>query len=156
MYQVASLEYCVRSKWLKWLIKLHGCIVWNAHNAVFGSKCLAICATVELSYNVFFKLSRRCSMEVPRDGHPSYIDVEKNGALFSAAFLVPRHKVWLLPTARVPCSNAANIGRKVNYACGKIPLGGKSPQNVYIVCQPRRQPNIVQSLVDLCWAMSVQ
>jgi len=24
-------------------------------------------------------------------------------------FLVPRHKVWLMPAAGVPCSNAANI-----------------------------------------------
>jgi len=42
-------------------------------------------------------------------------------------FLVPRHKVWLTAAARVPCSNAAN-GRKVNFAAGKIPSGGKSPQ----------------------------
>jgi len=27
-------------------------------------------------------------------------------------FLVPRRKVWLTPTARVPCSNAANIGER--------------------------------------------
>jgi len=27
-------------------IKLHGCIVWNAHYTVLGSKRLAICATV--------------------------------------------------------------------------------------------------------------
>ena len=26
--------------------KLDGCIVWNAHNAVLGSKRLAVCATV--------------------------------------------------------------------------------------------------------------
>ena len=68
-------------------------------------------------------------------------------------FLVPRRKVWLTPAAGVPCSNAANIenarlGRKVNFAPGKIPSGGKSPENVYTVHQPRRWPNIVQSLVD--------
>jgi len=31
----------------RWVIvkrKLDGCIVWNAHNTVFGSKCLAVCA----------------------------------------------------------------------------------------------------------------
>jgi len=27
-------------------------------------------------------------------------------------FLVPGHKVWLMPAARVPCSNAANIGER--------------------------------------------
>jgi len=26
-------------------------------------------------------------------------------------FLVPRSQAWLMPTARVPCSNAANIGK---------------------------------------------
>jgi len=44
-------------------------------------------------------------------------------------FLVPRRKLWLTPTAQVPRSNAANTGnsleRKVNFAAGKIPLGGK-------------------------------
>jgi len=31
--------------------------VWNVHNTAFGSKRSAICATVEFSYNVFFKLN---------------------------------------------------------------------------------------------------
>jgi len=31
--------------------------LWNAHNTVFGLKSSAMCATVELSYNVFFKLN---------------------------------------------------------------------------------------------------
>ena len=35
--------------------KLDGCIVWSAHNTVFGSKRSDICATAELSYNIFFK-----------------------------------------------------------------------------------------------------
>jgi len=44
-------------------------------------------------------------------------------------FLVPYRKVWLMPTAPVLCSNAAKTGeRKVNFAPGRIPLGGKSPQ----------------------------
>ena len=36
------------------------------------------------------------------------------------------------------------------FAPGKIPLGARAPENVYmyIAYQPRRQPNIVQSLVD--------
>jgi len=35
------------------------------------------------------------------------------GALCESSVIplpVPRRKVWLMPTARVPCSNAANIG----------------------------------------------
>jgi len=35
----------------------YGYIVWNAHNTVFDSKRSAICVTVKLSYNVFFKLN---------------------------------------------------------------------------------------------------
>jgi len=70
---------------------------------------------------------------------------------------------WILEAPSVveqkPCNNAANIGEcktwtKVNFAPGKIPLGDKSPENV--VYQPRKRPNIVQSLLDLRWATSVQ
>ena len=59
------------------------------------------------------------------------------GALYKSSsipFLVPRGKAWLTPTARVPCSNA-RLGRKVNFAPAKIPLGGKSPENVYVSAQ---------------------
>ena len=55
--------------------------------------------------------------------------------------------------AHVHCSSA-NIGqgktstqRKVNFAPGKIPE--RAPKNVYTVHQPRRRPNIVQSVVGL-------
>jgi len=49
------------------------------------------------------------------------------------SFLVPCHQVWLMATAQVLCSNAANIGAcktlmQSKFAAGKIPLGGKSPQ----------------------------
>ena len=33
-------------------------------------------------------------------------------------FLVPRHKVWLTPTARVPCSNDANIEHNTSTQSG--------------------------------------
>jgi len=41
-----------------------------------------------------------------------------------------------MPTARVPCSNAANIGERktwheVNFAPGEIPLWGLEPPNTY-------------------------
>ena len=57
----------------------------------------------------------------------------------------------------IPCTmpqsladgRCSRLGRKVNFAAGKIPLGGKSPQNVYIVYQPRRWPNILQSFIYL-------
>ena len=74
------------------------------------------------------------------------------GALYKSSVIpdrVPRRKVWLTPAAGVPCSNAANIGRKLNFAPGKIPSRARAPENVYIVYQPKRQPNIMQSLVGL-------
>jgi len=54
------------------------------------------------------KKARKCGTEVPRDGRR--MQVCKNGMPLSAAFLVPRRKVWLAPTARVPCSNADDTG----------------------------------------------
>ena len=52
-------------------------------------------------------------------------------------FLVRRRKVWLSPAAGVPCmqkrcqyrrTQDARLGRKVNFATGKILSGGKSPR----------------------------
>ena len=73
-------------------------------------------------------------------------------------FLVPRRKLWLTPAAGLPYSiggTAANRGERktwtytVNIAPGKIPSGARAPENVYIMYQPRRRPNIVQNLVGL-------
>jgi len=52
---------------------------------------------------------------------------------------VQRRKVWLTPTTRVPCSDAAKIGerklgRKVNVAPGKIPLWDKNPRKCICKC----------------------
>jgi len=71
-------------------------------------------------------------------------------------FVVPRRKLWLTPTTRVPCSNAANIEERKIWTqseylqLAKFRYGARAPENVYIVYQPRRRPNILQSLVDLC------
>jgi len=48
-------------------------------------------------------------------------------------------KFWLTPAAPVPCSNATNIaerarpGRKVNFAPGKIPSGGRAPEDYKLI-----------------------
>jgi len=70
-------------------------------------------------------------------------------------------KVWLTPTTWVPCSNAANIAEcrtwmQREFCTLQNSIRGQTPENVYIVYQPTRRPSIVQSLVDLCWATSVQ
>jgi len=38
----------------------------------------------------------------------------------------------------------AKLRGKVNFARGKISLGARAPENVYIVYQPRRRTNIMQ------------
>jgi len=48
-------------------------------------------------------------------------------------FLVPRRKVWLTPllecrAVTLPVWEKARRGRKVNFARGEIPSGGKSPR----------------------------
>jgi len=73
--------------------------------------------------------------------------------------MIERRKVWLTPllecrAVTLPYENT-RLGGKVNFAPGKFPLGQESPK-MYIVYHPRRRPNIVQGLVDLRGAMSVQ
>ena len=70
------------------------------------------------------------------------------------ALSAERRKAWLTTTARVPCSNAANIGEskiwtQSDFCTCQNSVGARSPANVYIAYQPRRRPNIVQRLVDL-------
>jgi len=87
-------------------------------------------------------------------GAPS---VESDGSASSViSFFVPHRKVWLTPTAHVPCSNAASIGQPKTWTESEFctwqwqnSFGGKSPTNVglYIVYKPKTRPNIVQSLV---------
>jgi len=73
-------------------------------------------------------------------------------------FLVPRHKVWLTPTAWVPFSNAANYRRTQDLDAHRIfHLAafryGARPQKCINCVPARRRSNIAQSLVDLRWAM---
>ena len=68
-----------------------------------------------------------------------------------------RCKVWLTPTTRVPCSYAANIEERKTWTQSqlctwqKFRYGSWTPENVYIMSQPRRLSNIVQSLVGFRW-----
>jgi len=63
-----------------------------------------------------------------------------------------RRKLSLTPTARVPCSNAANIGERKTWTqsefcynfckfLAKFRYGTRAPENVYIVYQSRRRPH---------------
>ena len=59
-------------------------------------------------------------------------------------FLVPRRKVWLMTTARLPCcSNTANIGERKTWMQSEFCTWQCARKNVYIVYQPRRRPNIM-------------
>jgi len=65
---------------------------------------------------------------------------------FHIPFLMLCYKVWLTATARVPCSNTANIGERKTWTLSefcKIPLGSKSPKNVYIKERKGRVPGIL-------------
>ena len=58
-------------------------------------------------------------------------------------FLVPRRKVWLTPTGRVPCSNAADIGERKTWTQSEVctwqhSIRGQKPLKMYIVYQPKR------------------
>jgi len=69
-------------------------------------------------------------------------------------FVVPRRKVWLMPAARVPCSNAANIGERKTwiqseFCTWQFRQEASAPKYVHVVYQPRRRPNIVHSSVGL-------
>jgi len=80
-----------------------------------------------------------------RDGHPAEY---RWRPLINAI-------VCLTPTTRVPRSNAANIGERKTWTQSKFCtrqnsiMAQEPPENLYIVYQPGRQPNIMQSLVDL-------
>ena len=62
-------------------------------------------------------------------------------------FLVPHRKVWLTPTARVPCSNAGNTEHKTwtqsEFAPGKLPLRGNIPRQCSNEAKKRT--------VEICW-----
>ena len=74
-------------------------------------------------------------------------------------FLAPRRKLRLTPTARVPCSNADNIGERKTQSefCSwqNSVTWQEPPKTYYIVYQTRRRPNVAQSLVSVRWATSV-
>jgi len=70
-------------------------------------------------------------------------------------FLVPRHKVWLTPSAGVPCSitlpiyDNARLRRKVYFARGENPSGCKSHRKCIYDVAAQETAYIVQSLVGL-------
>jgi len=80
---------------------------------------------------------------------PNVMAAQSNigGALCESSvipFLVPRRKVWLTPAAGVPCSSLtlpiyenARLGSE--FCTWQNSVRGNSPENVYIVYQPRRQ-----------------
>ena len=90
---------------------------------------------------------------------PNAMAAQQNtgGALCKSSlipYLVPCRKVWLTLAARVLCSNAANIGERITWTQSEFcswqtSIRVQEPPKMYIVYQPRRRPNILQSFVDL-------
>ena len=56
-------------------------------------------------------------------------------------FPVPRRKVWLTPTARVPCSNADNIGERRTWTHSEFSTWKNSVRG-----QERRLPKCIHSV----------
>jgi len=80
---------------------------------------------------------------------------------FIIPFLVAHRKIWLTPTALVPCSNADNTGERkawmqIEFCISQKSIRTRAPKNVYIVYWPKTWPNIVQSFVNLRSTTSVQ
>jgi len=75
---------------------------------------------------------------------PSVMAAQPNigGAICESSvipFLVRRRKLSLTPSARVPCSNAANIGERKSWTQSEFctwqnSVTGQEPQKVYIEC----------------------
>jgi len=63
-----------------------------------------------------------------------------SGALCESSaiqFLVARRKFWLTPAARVPCSNAANVGERKTWTQSEFctwqnSVRGQEPPKVYL------------------------
>ena len=52
-------------------------------------------------------------------------------------FLVPRHKVWVTPAARVPWSNAANIGERRTWTQSEFYIFQNSVTHLSVADDPR-------------------
>jgi len=80
---------------------------------------------------------------------PSVMAVLPNigGALCKSSvipFLVPHCKLWLMPTARVQCSNAANIGERKTcmqseFFSWQNSVRGQEPPKMYAYCVPAQE-----------------
>jgi len=69
------------------------------------------------------------------------------GALYKSSlipFLVRRRKVWLTPTARLSCGNAANVGERKTWSQSEFRTwqnfarGQEPSENVYIHSEPEK------------------
>jgi len=82
-----------------------------------------------------------------RDGRPAQYRWRPvlNAAKFGSRPLLKCRAVTL------PKYESASLGEcKVNFDLAKIRNGARAPENVYVVYQPMRRPNTVQSLVGFC------
>jgi len=66
-------------------------------------------------------------------------------------FLVPRRKLWLTPTTRVPCSNAANIGERKTWTLSEFcswqnSVRSKILQNVYMHCESKKGATLAMAI----------
>jgi len=113
---------------------------------------------LQKNYEVKFRQKKyvtRMWADAQRDGRPAEYRWRRLRKFHIIPLLVPRRKVWLTPTGRVPCSNAANVGECRTWTQSEVCtwqnsiMGQRLPKNVYIAYQPTRRSNIVQSFLGL-------
>jgi len=90
---------------------------------------------------VMKKLTRMWG-DAQRNGRPAEYTWRLLQNLDNSITCIPRRKLWLTPTARVPCSNAANIECKTltqNEFCRwQNSVRGQEPPKIYIHSEPEK------------------
>jgi len=95
--------------------------------------------------------------DAERDGRPAEYRWRSVRKFRVIPFLVARRNFRLTPAAPVPCSKAANIEERKTWTQREVrtwknSVRGQEPPKMYIyyiVYQPRRRPNSLQSFDDL-------
>ena len=90
--------------------------------------------------------------DAQRDGRPAEYRWRKRAKVPYFHYLSHAAEVWLMHTARVSCSNAANIGERKTWMqceCCTWQNSVRAAKNIYIIQHGTKWQNIMQSLVDL-------
>jgi len=129
---------------ISWLLRIKH-VIWSAFSndlvAAFltlSPSCFRHITSIHCRLSHFNSQTRMWA-DAQRDGRPAEYRWHHLRSYILIPFLVPRHKVWLTPTGRMPCSNAVNIGERTTWTQNELctwqtSVRGKSPRKMYIWC----------------------